>query len=61
MTSYRFFLGIDIGKKSFFVNKYSSKRVDEFDNTPEGIQAFIAKYKNTLHKPNSQVHASINF
>lgn len=48
MTSYRNFIGIDIGKKSFFVNTNGKKTVKEYDNTACGIRCFLKAYKNYL-------------
>jgi transposase len=48
MKSYRNFIGIDIGKKSFFVNLYGKKPVKEYENTSEGIKKFLKSYKTVL-------------
>jgi transposase len=48
MESYRNFIGIDIGKKSFFVNLHGKKPAKEYDNTPGGIRLFLKGYKTAL-------------
>lgn len=50
MITYKHFLGIDIGKFSFFVACHGSKKMDEYDNTPCGINDFIKSYKKELPK-----------
>jgi len=48
MTCYKNFIGIDIGKKDFFVAKYSEKQVERYDNTEKGIEQFIKDYASHL-------------
>jgi transposase len=48
MKLYNNFIGIDIGKKSFFVAIHGSKEVKEYDNDPEGIGLFIKENKRFL-------------
>jgi transposase len=50
MITYKHFLGIDIGKFSFFAGLHGSKKVDEYENTPCGIKSFIKTYKEALAK-----------
>lgn len=50
MKSYNHFIGIDIGKLSFFVAVYASNNVKEYDNNPEGINTFLKDYRSTLAK-----------
>jgi transposase len=48
MKLYNNFIGIDIGKKSFFVAIHGGKEVKEYDNDPEGIGLFIKENKRFL-------------
>lgn len=48
MKSYSNFIGIDIGKFSFFVAVYGQGGVEEFENTPGGIKCFFKKFKKIL-------------
>ena len=48
MKSYRNFIGIDIGMKSFFVNVHGRKVVKEYENTPQGIATFFKSQKAAL-------------
>jgi transposase len=48
MKSYRNFIGIDIGKFSFFVAIYGRKSVKEYENTPSGISQFISHFEKEL-------------
>ena len=48
MKKYNNFIGIDIGKFSFFVSVYKSKDVKEYSNDIAGISAFIKAYKGFL-------------
>ena len=48
MTTYNNFIGIDIGKFTFFVALHGSKIVKEYDNTEEGINLFIKDFKVEL-------------
>lgn len=48
MTQYHNFIGIDIGKFSFFVSVYGQQDVREFDNDSKGISSFLKAYKNKL-------------
>lgn len=48
MKSYTSFLGIDIGKLTFFVAVHEQKTVKEYENTPSGINQFIKDFKKTL-------------
>lgn len=50
MTLYTDFIGIDIGKKTFVVGVYGSKRTREYDNTSEGIEKFIGDTEEKLSK-----------
>jgi transposase len=50
MITYESFIGIDIGKYSFFVAVHGNKKIDEYDNTPSGIAEFIRVYKKHLIK-----------
>lgn len=48
MASYTNFIGIDIGKFSFFVAIHGSKTTNEYENSNSGIKRFIAEYKDKL-------------
>lgn len=48
MSLYSNYIGIDIGKNSFVVAVYGSKKIYEYDNSPTGIKAFINEFKNKL-------------
>lgn len=48
MKSYTSFIGIDIGKLTFFVAVHSQKVIKEYENTPSGINQFIKEFKKTL-------------
>jgi transposase len=48
MTDYKNFIGIDIGKFSFVVNKHGSKHVKEYENTDAGIVKFLNNYQETI-------------
>ncbi|CCD05188.1 IS110 family transposase [Legionella pneumophila] len=50
MITYTSFIGIDIGKYSFVVALHGNKKVDEYENTPSGIEEFIQSYKKDLIK-----------
>lgn len=50
MITYERFIGIDIGKYSFFVALHGNKKIDEYENTPTGINEFICSYKKHLSK-----------
>jgi transposase len=47
---YHCFTGIDIGKFNFVVSVFNSNKTQEYENTAQGIQKFIAEYKSTLSK-----------
>jgi transposase len=51
MEVYKNFIGIDIGKLSFVVAIYGSKKVREYENNPEGMGDFLKDYQTKL--PNS--------
>jgi transposase len=40
-------IGIDIGKYSFVVALHGNKKIDEYENTPSGIDEFLNCYKKT--------------
>jgi transposase len=48
MEVYKNFIGIDIGKLSFVVGVYGSKKVQEYENNLEGIHSFIKAYRSLL-------------
>ena len=50
MEFYNNFIGIDIGKLSFVVSVYGSKKVKEYENNPEGIGYFLKDYRLILEK-----------
>jgi transposase len=48
MESYNSFVGIDIGKFNFFVAVHGRKLINEYENTPSGINKFLKEYKKEL-------------
>jgi transposase len=48
MSLYSNYIGIDIGKITFVVAVYGSKKTWEYENNPTGIRAFINDFKNKL-------------
>lgn len=48
MKLYSNFIGIDIGKLTFVVGEYGSKKTKDYDNTAEGIAHFIKDYHSKL-------------
>lgn len=48
MSLYSNYIGIDIGKLSFFVTVYGAHKVYEFENNPVGINTFIKTFKKKL-------------
>lgn len=48
MALYRNYIGIDIGKLSFVVAVYDSKKTLEYDNTSLGIKSFLNDFKSRL-------------
>jgi len=48
MTLYQNFIGIDIGKFTFVTNVHGQKLTNTFDNTMQGLKAFIRKHKQDL-------------
>jgi transposase len=48
MEVYKNFIGIDIGKLSFFVSVYGSKEVREYENNLEGIESFLKEFRSML-------------
>jgi len=48
MKSYNSFIGIDIGKFSFFVALHGEKSIKEYENSPSGIKQFIKEHKKIL-------------
>jgi transposase len=48
MKSYTSFIGIDIGKLTFFVTVYGQKSVKEYENNPSGISQFMKEFKKIL-------------
>lgn len=48
MVTYNEFIGIDIGKKSFFVHVHGKSTVKEYENTPQAIEGFIKQNKAVL-------------
>lgn len=49
MSLYSNYIGIDIGKDSFFVAIYDSKKVYEYENTHTGINTFLKTFKKRLN------------
>lgn len=47
---YQKFLGMDIGKDHFYVAIYAQNTVDEYQNTPQGFNAFYAAYSHVLNQ-----------
>jgi transposase len=47
---YSNYVGIDIGKFSFVVSVYGSKKTYEYENTPSGIKSFLNDFKSKLKK-----------
>ena len=45
---YQNFIGIDIGKETFFVGKHSEKITREFENNLSGFQSFYQAYESVL-------------
>lgn len=50
MVLYSNYIGIDIGKLSFVVAVYGTKKTFEYDNTLSGIKSFLNDFKNRLNK-----------
>ena len=50
MTLYNSFVGVDIGKFSFFVAVYNQKQTKEYANDTIGIKAFMQDYHKYLSK-----------
>lgn len=50
MELYNYFIGIDIGKKSFFVAIHGHKNSKEYGNDHAGINLFIKEHKQYLSK-----------
>lgn len=50
MSLYNNYIGIDIGKSTFVVALYGSKKTKEYDNNPTGIKIFLNDYKKELKK-----------
>lgn len=50
MEEYNNFIGIDIGKLSFVVAVYGSKKIREYENNLEGISSFLKDYRSLLVK-----------
>lgn len=50
MKVYNNFIGIDIGKLSFVVAVYGSKKIREYENNLEGIESFLKDYRSLLPK-----------
>lgn len=48
MSLYSNYIGIDIGKKTFVVAVYASKKTHEYENNLTGIKAFINDFKSKL-------------
>ena len=48
MKEYQNFIGIDIGKYSFFVAIYGEKTTSEYKNNASGIKQFIKNHKDIL-------------
>lgn len=48
MSLYNNYIGIDIGKSSFVVAVYGSKKTHEYDNDLSGINLFIKEFKKEL-------------
>lgn len=50
MALYNNYLGVDIGKFSFFVASYPSKETREYTNDASGIKQFLRAFKNQLNQ-----------
>ena len=50
MSNYTNFLGIDIGKKSFFASALTEKSTKEYLNNPEGFVQFFEEYNDKANK-----------
>ncbi len=50
MITYNTFLGIDIGKFSFFVTAHGRDIVNEYDNDTKGIEQFLTDYEEVLQE-----------
>ncbi|MCA0404310.1 MAG: transposase [Proteobacteria bacterium] len=50
MITYESYIGIDIGKYRFVVAIHGNKKVDEYENTPSGIEEFTKSHKKDLVK-----------
>lgn len=48
MIPYKDFIGIDIGKYTFVVAIQGSKKIDDYENSPRGINEFIKTHKKHL-------------
>lgn len=48
MKSYNSFIGIDIGKVTFFVALHGENKTKEYENTSSGIDLFIKDHKKVL-------------
>ena len=48
MESYNNFIGIDIGKFTFFVATYGKKFTKEYENTPSGVDQFMYDFREVL-------------
>lgn len=48
MKTYHNFIGIDIGKSTFVVSLYGQNSINEYENSPSGIQQFLSENKHLL-------------
>ncbi len=48
MSLYNNYIGIDIGKFSFVVAVYGSKKTNEYENSSSGIKSFLNDFNNKL-------------
>ena len=48
MTVYNKFIGIDIGKLTFYAAAHGDKKINEYENNAEGIELFIKDYQKEL-------------
>lgn len=48
MQAYHNFIGIDVGKYSFVVSLYGTKKTKEFSNDKPGIDSFVSAYRPQL-------------
>lgn len=48
MTLYNKFIGVDIGKLTFYAAVHGDKKISEYDNTAEGIELFIEDYRKVF-------------